>query len=488
MPVGIAASVYLSACIAAGAFLALRCFPERRVFVIRVTGVWLALTWMTFFAPSAPLFFIAVAGMLAWAAPREAPKRLAFYLAVLPAAPTTLAWQVPFPGLEHLLIVYYTTVVNAVLLLPLLGRALAGQRVLAGQSWASWALAFMILAILLDFRSTSITNGLRTAFEHGLATIVVLFATTIALRHPAGFREAVFAMALAGLLMAPIAFAQTGLSWPIYSNASGALRLYELQADMIYSYRDGLLRASGPMGSPIPYGMYMALTVTILLFQREEPMRRMWPLAGAAVAMGALLLSSSRGALLMLAVSLIVYVGFSRALRPMRTAMVVGAASIALLLPFSGALDRIAQADEHGTFAYRLELLENAQDSIRRNPVFGARDFRSDENLERSRQGQGIIDVVNAYLRIVLQYGLVGLTLFVIPTLMVIRAVMKRRAASERAGASENERSERLSLALIAGFCAAIATVSLIDRLETYYWLLLCLAAAAVLRPRPAAP
>ena len=63
------------------------------------------------------------------------------------------------------------------------------------------------------------------------------------------------------------------------------------------------------------------------------------------------------------------------------------------------------------TVEYRKRLAETSWLLILQNPIFGSRNFLA--YMEELRQGEGIIDLVNAYATIALSYGLVGLGLFV---------------------------------------------------------------------------
>jgi O-antigen ligase len=78
-------------------------------------------------------------------------------------------------------------------------------------------------------------------------------------------------------------------------------------------------------------------------------------------------------------------------------------------LPFVGTID----AD---TVAYRERLAERSWELIQQRPFFGNPLFVT--YLEDLRQGQGIIDLMNTYAAIAMQYGLIGLCLFLGPFLV----------------------------------------------------------------------
>ena len=78
------------------------------------------------------------------------------------------------------------------------------------------------------------------------------------------------------------------------------------------------------------------------------------------------------------------------------------------LLPYVGSEENTVTAD------YRTKLLENSWIVIQRNPVFGSVDYLETPEMQEMIQGQGIIDVVNTYIQVALNTGLVGLGLFVL--------------------------------------------------------------------------
>ena len=87
-------------------------------------------------------------------------------------------------------------------------------------------------------------------------------------------------------------------------------------------------------------------------------------------------------------------------------AIVPGGQKFLDLLPFIGTV-------EVENITYRQRLFDNAMIVIQRNPLFGSFDFRSTPEMQSMIQGQGIIDIVNTYINVALQVGLIGLTLFV---------------------------------------------------------------------------
>ena len=89
-------------------------------------------------------------------------------------------------------------------------------------------------------------------------------------------------------------------------------------------------------------------------------------------------------------------------------------------------------AADAGSIDYRQELLETARALIAQSPWTGVPDYAS--HMQHLIQGEGIIDIVNAYVGITLAAGVVGLVAFVLPLLLsVLRRLHALRHADPQA-------------------------------------------------------
>jgi O-antigen ligase len=76
---------------------------------------------------------------------------------------------------------------------------------------------------------------------------------------------------------------------------------------------------------------------------------------------------------------------------------------------------------------YRERLSERGWEIVMRHPFFG--DQFPYPEMEDLRQGEGIIDFVNSYLQVALNYGLIGLSLFLSFILLGISRIFARTRA-----------------------------------------------------------
>ena len=141
------------------------------------------------------------------------------------------------------------------------------------------------------------------------------------------------------------------------------------------------------------------------------------------------------------------------------------------LLPFIG--------DERGdTIDYRARLIDQSMILFKKNPFFGDVNFRDTPEMESLRQGQGIIDVVNTYIGILLPYGLIALALFVG---VLVFLIFRCRKIINRANIDiESKLMGRAFIACIVGVMFTIFTVSSISFISTFYWVLIALTSAYI--------
>src|SRR5262249_38183537 len=131
------------------------------------------------------------------------------------------------------------------------------------------------------------------------------------------------------------------------------------------------------------------------------------------------------------------------------------------LLPFIGSVDA-------GSVTYRQRLFDNAILVIERNPWFGSRDFLLTPEMQEMLQGQHIVDVVNTYLAIALDSGLVGLGFFLsffVTVLIGLWRLLKLEVV-RKTGLGTYVRA---LMATLLAILVTIATVSSIDYVPYVY-------------------
>jgi O-antigen ligase len=100
--------------------------------------------------------------------------------------------------------------------------------------------------------------------------------------------------------------------------------------------------------------------------------------------------------------------------------VIPGGEKIINMLPFVGNVDKF-------NVDYREVLFDKALLIVQREPLLGVPEPSNEPEMEDMKQGEGIVDIVNSYLNIVLGYGVPGLLLYVGFFLLAIYHVYKSR-------------------------------------------------------------
>ena len=225
--------------------------------------------------------------------------------------------------------------------------------------------------------------------------------------------DAMMTFCLACALFAAIAFFESIKGWLLYQGIGEAWGA----ADVVsWLQRGDSLRAQASAGHALTLGHLMAVGFGFWLYLQAQGKSMQMALAGAAWMWVGLISAHSRGPWLTAVVFFFVFLAlspqgaskFAKGLLffALLSCIVLASplgASVIDNLPFIGTIDE-------GNVTYRQQLAEVSWMLVWNNPFFG--DPFVLLNMESLRQGQGIIDLVNAYASVALFYGIVGLVLF----------------------------------------------------------------------------
>jgi hypothetical protein len=456
---------------------------------VRRRNLWFAVTLAAFLAHSFWVFVIAAAFLLAIGAAREHNK-LALFFFLLFAVPNFQEEISGIGGIRYFFSINYLRLLALAILLPACWylRQQPGVERFGKTLPDKLLIGYLGLNALLMLTASTMTNTLR----HGVfyAVIDVFLPYYVASRFPRsveGFREALMAFGLAALALSTIAFFEMVRHWLLYTSLENALGTWWGYGN--YLDRDELLRAQGSTGQPIALGYVTAVALCIFVYLRKvTPNKMYWALGVIVLGLG-LVSSLSRGpwigaALMGLAFIMtsaspgprLAFVALiSVATIPALTALPLGDRIIELL-PFIGTV-------EAENVSYRRRLLEVSTSIILQSPFFGAYDYMYSPAMQELRQGQGIIDIVNSYLGVALNSGLVGLSLYV--SFFFSAAWGALRAMKQVPRDSERHVLGQALFASLLGILIIIFTVSSITVIPVIYWSFagLCVAYARGLAP-----
>lgn len=449
-------------------------------FVVR-RNVWLGLNLAAFLIPQYWAYVGIASVLLAYGAKRDsnpAALYMSLQLAMLP-----VGLNVPTFGLfNQLFVLDHLRLLALVVLLPM-AIGLARQRGTMNRSPYQYGgrcsigfpadvllLSYAALQIGLLMPYESITGTFRRMVLLGIDVLLPYYVLSRACRTRESVVDVMAGFALAMFVAAALAAFEVAKGWLLYL---GIQDQWAAPAIVNYLMRGDYLRAQVSSGHSIVLGYAMAVAFGFWLYLQSRVAARGWRWLAMLTLVAGILLPFARGPWLGAALLLLVFLGLgpNRANRLFKVIglFALGGVLSTLLgygdkiidaLPFVGTLDE-------STIDYRQRLAEQSWLLIQQNPFFGSPWYLA--HLEELRQGQGIIDLVNAYAGIALAYGLVGLGLFVgFFGFVVIKAVRAIRAA---AGSDPDLSLMGASLVacMIAGLFM-IATVNLYLSVASITW------------------
>lgn len=454
---------------------------------IRRRNLWFAVTLIAFLSHNFWVYMILTAALLLWAAARETNK-VALFFFLLFALPRISAEIPGFGGIRYFFIIdYYRLFALAVLFpaaLALHQQAVAnGQRATAADRVLA---AYIILNVILQFGTVPLTGTLRGMLLVLTDAVLPYYVVSRSLRNLQSFREALMGLAVGTMILAAISIFEAARHWLLYSQLDTALGLTWEYGD--YLDRNETLRASATSGQPIVLGYIMAVAFGFFLYLRRTiPSSVLW-LGGLVLLIAGEITPLSRGPWIGMATVLLAYLALGDKAGSRLGALALAgllAAPLLLtteigekiidLLPFVGTI-------ETGNITYRQRLLELSLQIIGYSPFFGMPDFLV--YLEELRQGQGIIDMVNSYLIIALNSGLVGLSLFLGFFGVILLGIFKRMR--RMAKTDEHHELGQALIAVLLGILVTISTVSSISFISVVYWSVAGLGLAYIRLAEPA--
>ena len=452
-------------------------------------NVWLAVTTAVFVMPSFWLY-MAVAGIIiAFAAKRDTnPAALyLFLLLVIPPLqadlPTFGLVNAVFP-LTHFRLLSLVLLIPAALRLHRDGREPRPQgEAPARRLQAADALLFLFVALqfVLFLPYESVTNSMRRALLLLLEIWLPYYVMSRACRDRQMIVEAMAALVLAAIVLAPIAALETLKEWLLYGGLGDGWNI----PNTLYLRRGDALRAAATAGHSIVLGYFFAIALGLWLYLQRN-LAPGWAWLGLGGLVMGLLAAFARGPWVGALVIVFAYLALgpkalSRSLKGIALMTVVG--GIALITPFGAKIiDNLpfigtVAAD---TISYRQQLLETSIHLIRQNPFFGSPTFLA--QMEDLRTGEGIIDLVNSYAAFALAYGLIGMGLFV--GFMGVAVATCWRAVRQLSSDDPDAAMVGASLiACLVGTLVMLATVSNYLSIPYIYLALAGLAVAYARRP-----
>jgi len=452
----------------------------------RWRNLWLLMTLALFLSHSFWIYALVVAAY-ALANLRREPHLVGLYFALLFVAPPAVA-IVPGLGLVNFLFVLTQYRLLALVLLLPVAIALFQRSSTAriGHSPVDWmVIGYLVVISALNFRGTNLTSGLRDALMYFVDIFLPYYVVSRSLKDMDGFRHALLGFVLGGMVLSALAAFEVLRNWWLYSALLGALGLNPMEFGL-YLYRANLLRPIATVGNSIVLGYIAMVALGYFLFLKDALKSKYQVVAGFVLLGGGVLASLSRGPWVGAVFLLTLYLltGPQPIRKLLRLGLLTVGAVFLLSLTSRGQvlvdmLPFVGQVDEFNV-QYRANLLTTALPVIERHFWFGSVDFLQAPELQVMIQGQGIIDIVNSYIFVALQAGMVGLAFFVGMFVFALKNVRQAYLKAAPLGPQVHLLGRAL-FATLGATMLVIYTVSGISAVPTVYWSLvgLCVAYAA---------
>jgi O-antigen ligase len=444
---------------------------------------WLIVTTLCFFITNIWLYVACLTILLGYVNHSKV-DRLPLFFAISCASPLYF-FTIPGFGVINYLITLSNISVLVVLVLWPEARSTKNRSV-SNYPFYSAVIAYLIVISFLDARENTVTNSLRQFVKYYIVILLPFMALSKSVTNVDTFKKCFFALALCLTPLALIGCFESLKYWKLYSPAFA--NLLGEGSELRYGLRGDSLRASALFSSVIAFGYMMVIGMGVLLFLQKHTNQKNLIRFIFILFLGALYFTKARGPWLGLIVMIVLYIWsgpnrlgnfskftFGSALALLGLSLTSFGAKLISMLPFLSS----STSHEASTVDYRFKLLEQAISLFHKNPLFGLPNYRDTPEMEVMRQGQGIIDVVNSYIDIGLSYGIVGLGLFLFIFLGLFFTVLKklRSLPAEQADLINIGRS---LYAILGAILFIILTVSSVNYIPIFYWLIAGLCSAYI--------
>lgn len=447
----------------------------------RRRNIWLALTLAAFLIPNYWAYVMVAVALIGYGVKKDS-NPAALYMFLLMTIPP-LSLNVPGFGIvNYVFPLDHLRLLSLVLLLPValqLRSEAAGQKV----GWLPTdvlLVLYVAVQIVLMMPYVSTTATLRQSFTLGTDVLLPYLVLSRSIRSKEMIVEAMACFALAAIVLTPLAMMEFFFRSILYA---GLEARWGTPLTYVYLTRGDFLRAQVTAGHSIVLGYAMAVAFGFWLYLQTRVAGWGWRWLGLLAIVAGLITAFARGPWVGAAATMLVFlaVGPNAAGRSLKgIAVLACVGGLALVSPWGAKIiDYIpfVGTAETGTITYRQQIFKVSWQLIQQHPLLGTPYYLA--HMEELRQGEGIIDLVNAYVVIALTYGFVGLGLFAgfFGTALYLCWDAVRRLKSIEPDFSLLGGS---LLACIIGALVIIATVGNYLSIPYIYWSLAGLAVAYV--------
>ncbi|MCA8887985.1 MAG: O-antigen ligase family protein [Parvularculaceae bacterium] len=441
----------------------------------RWRNIFMVITAIGFLTPNfwLMLLFMSIAVL---AMGRSEPFKPALYLLLLFALPAADANVPGFAGINNFLRIYPFNVLALLLLAPvMLGGAQIKLRNIKFNMADFCFWSFSLLVVVLAFRDTTMTDGIRSSTDYFLTALPPYLVFSRVHWTLDRLKVATAALVTPLIALSAIGVVEVVMHWHVYNAAVDNWNVRFLGR---YLERSGMLRAYASVIGPIAFGVYLMIAVSVTPALIGVAKKKFLARGGLATLVAGLLSSMSRGPWMATVLSVLIQAATTR--RPVSNLMRLGFLGLALfpivamtplgakiieLLPFVGTA-------ETTTIDYRQDLATIGWQVVMQNPLFGSEYYLNTPAMQSLIQGQGIIDIVNTYLQFALDYGLVGMGLFVATQFFALLSLYRAIGPARKISADLGAFCQGYFAALLSTLVVIATTSSVVAQMQEVIWLM----------------
>ncbi len=449
--------------------------PIDKLFII-----WGIITSALFLSQNVWFFFIIVA-IVCKSISKQVSIRIAWYFFLILIAPRAETSIIGFGGIESLLNVSYASILSLFLLYPCL-RFIKEDR--TRSLFPSLLTDKIMILFFLYFAAHSyrefgsVTLVLKESINLLLIVILPYYTLTRGLKTHTDYRRVFSAILVAGMIISMVNVFEFIKHWLLYTD------LYDLLAvekhGNTYFSRAGHVRARGVFNNPITCGyilIYVLCAWSVINTTYQLNYKKIHS-ASLLLILAGIYTTSSRGPWLgALIFHLVTITILNKSIFKAYKNLFVISIVMTIVLFISGQLNRIIALlpfiGVAGVDTYRTKLIENSLIVIQRNPLFGLsdREYLATSEMREMIQGEGIIDIVNTYIAILLSDGIAGLVLYL--SLLLLPLIKVYRLLKKYTFEYQYIVIGRSLIAMVIAHLFVVGTVSSIGNIFNFTWLLI---------------
>lgn len=404
--------------------------------------VWIALTITVFMAPNFWVFVFVATPMLIILGKKDSNPAAAF-LFLLYVVPS-VSVRVPMIGLSFLFELDFPLLLTICLLTPTAWRLWKDRNAPRTQGLKVLEILLLAYCVLTAFvflrpeiapdvlMKPTFTDCLRRIFEIFFGLFVPYFVISRTSASRAAIQDMIASFSIKCALLAAVATFEYARRWLLYGELGSRWGL----GSTGYISRGGDIRAMASAGHPLLLGYLLAVAFGLWLYLQQNVQSKLSRLSITGLLLLGLVAAYSRGPWVGAIVIYFSFAALGPRVLPRMFRAVAGLLLLASAVAVSPLGDKVARVIPYfgGTVdmdnvVYRERLFAQSWQIVMDHPWFG--DQQALLRMQDLRQGEGIIDLMNGFINILLSNGFVGLSLFLL--FIVIGSIKALRVSAATA-------------------------------------------------------